>query len=430
MHELFNYLSGLLSANQFLQGGFVLAILTWAGYQIKAIPTMIANKIRYYATYTIHFDQGSEFYRVFSEWLNEEHPTKFRNVEVKFYGESDNETSEVQVPGIASSHTGRRYELKKHQYSDANVIRHKGRWLWITKDRAKLESARDIRSMFYNSYTITGLFAKKAIEDLCEHIAIRKNAEIEKDALRVYFNDNGYFQCQHVSIVKTLDHIFFAEKHKLIADLTEFISRKDMYAAKGIKYKRSYLFYGPGGTGKTSLGLAIAKYLDYDLYVINLASIKSDIDLQNQAPKIGKRSVILLEDIDCVLSDREVKSKKLNFSTVLNFLDGLYAPSDCIFVLTTNKPEKLDAALTRKGRVDLSLLVDYPQVLEVQAYMSDFYDCEVHLPLGVSTKAFHGMAAVQDICLQNNLENARRRVLSLFVQTNGHKVNAPAEMHV
>lgn len=366
MESILHYLSDLLASNQFLQGGFVLGALTWAGYKAKAVPTFAMNKIRYYATYTIHFDQGSEFYRVFSEWLNETHPAKFRNVEVKFYGESDNESHEPQAANRAPEHR-RRFELKKHQYSDANAIRHKGRWLWITKDRARLDTARDIRAMFYNSYTITGFFAKKAIDDLCEQIALRKNAETEENALRVHFNANGYFESTFVSVVKSLDHIFFADKPQLLADLKEFTSRKAMYAAKGIKYKRSYLFYGPGGTGKTSLGLAIAKYLDYDLYVINLASIKSDQELQNQAPRIGKRSVILLEDIDCVLHHRDVKSKKVNFSTILNFLDGLYAPSDCIFVLTTNKPEQLDAALTRKGRVDLALHVDYPHVREAIA---------------------------------------------------------------
>lgn len=420
MDWILYHLSELLANNQFLQGGAVLAVVTWFGYQLKAIPTFVGNKIRYYATYTVHFDQGSEFYRVFSEWLNETHPAKFRNIEVSFQGETNNEPQAVG-PSRNSEAFKRRFELKKHQYSDANVIRHKGRWLWIAKDRARLDAARDVRAMFYNSYTITGLFAKSAIEDICEQIALRRNAEVEDDALQVYFSRNDYFEQQSINVVKTLDHIFFEQKAQLLADLEEFIGQKDLYAQKGIQYKRSYLFYGPGGTGKTSLGLAIAKYLNYDLFVINLASIKSDQDLQSMSPRIGKRSVVLLEDIDCVLRHREVKSKKVNFSTILNFLDGLYAPSDCIFVLTTNKPDELDEALTRKGRVDLALHIDYPHVSEVEAYMSDFYDYQVRLPLAPGTKAIHGMAMVQDICLQNTLDQARQMVLTAFIYSNGHK---------
>lgn len=422
MDSIWRYISELLANNQFLQGGVVLAALASIGYQLKAVPTLLWNKARYYATYTVHFDQSSEFYRVFSEWLHEKHPTKFRNVEVKFHGERDFEADVQQPASVEGSAKSRRFKLKTLQHSDSNIIRHKGRWLWIAKDRARLDSARDVRGMFYNSYTVTGLFAKAAIKDLCREIECRKNAETEEDALKVYFNANGYFETQFVSVVKSLDHIFFAGKQALIDDLKEFINKKELYARKGIKYKRAYLFYGPGGTGKTSLGLAIAKYLDYDLYVINLAGMKNDLDLQNQAPRIGRKAVILLEDIDCVLAEREVKSKKVNFSTILNFLDGLYAPSDCIFVLTTNKPDKLDVALTRKGRIDLSLLVDYPRVQEVEAYMSDFYDEDVLLPVVTGTKALHGMSAVQDICLQNTLDSARLLVAQLFVQMNGYEL--------
>lgn len=423
MEGLTQYFTQLLASNQFFQGGLLLGVLTWVAYQIKALPTFLAKKARYYATYTIHFDQSSEFYRVFSEWLHDNHPAKFRNVEVKFHGERDFESEGPQPAGGGEGQRDRRrFKLKRLQHSDSNVIRHKGRWLWISKDRARLDSARDIRSMFYNSYTITGLFAKTAIDDLCREIERKKNEETEENSLKVYFNADGYFESQFVNVVKTLDHIFFDGKDQLIDDLEEFIGKKDLYARKGIKYKRSYLFYGPGGTGKTSLGLAIAKHLDYDLYVINLSGIKSDLELQRVTPRIGRRSVILLEDIDCVLSDREVKSKKINFSTILNFLDGLYAPSDCIFVLTTNRPEKLDEALTRKGRVDLALHVDYPHVPQVEAFMSDFYDTPISLPLVAGAKAFHGMSSVQDICLQNRLEQANQQVLGLFVRSNGNEL--------
>lgn len=415
MEQIYTYLGDLLSANQFFQGGLVLGLITWFGYQLKAIPTFVWMKAKYYATYTVHFDESSEFYRVFTEWLNEHHPSKLRNIEVKFYGERGNR-GEGRPAASSSERTRKGFTLSKAQHSDSNIIRHKGRWLWIMKDRARLDGARDVMQMFYNSYTITGFFAKAAIEDLCRTIEARKNAEIADDVLKVYFNANGYFESQHVSVVKTLDHIFFAGKDRLLDDLREFIGKKALYARKGIKYKRAYLFYGPGGTGKTSLGLAIAKHLDYDLYVINLAGIKSDLDLQNQAPRIERRAVILLEDIDCVLADREVKGKKLNFSTVLNFLDGLYAPSDCIFVLTTNKPEKLDPALTRKGRIDLALHVDYPHVPEVEDYMSDFYDVPVRLGLHAGLKAFYGMSAVQDVCLQNSLQDAKRLVGSVFIR--------------
>lgn len=90
--------------------------------------------------------------------------------------------------------------------------------------------------------------------------------------------------------------------------------------------------------------------------------------------------------------------------------------------MTTNKPDELDSALTRKGRVDLALKVDFPRVLEVQEYMSDFYGSNVHLPIGMDTRAHVGMSAIQDVCVQNDLASARKLVLPMFLSSNGHAI--------
>lgn len=419
METIWNYITQLAQSNQFLQGGMVLGALTWLGYQLKSVPVFLWNKLRYYVTYTIHFDQSSEFYRLFTEWLNENHPKKFRNVEVKFNSEIDRDAG-PEVVGPSADQTKEKFRLCKYQFSDSNTLRYKNRWLLINKDREQINTTAGIKNLFYHSYTVSGLFAKRAIDALCDEITFRKNAEIEHYDLRVWCNDRDYFEAQDVTIVKSLDHIFFAEKRALIADLEQWREQKASYAEKGIKYKRSYLFYGRGGTGKTSLGMALAKYLHYDLYVVNLAGLEEDSDLQALSRRIRKNSVVMLEDIDCILEDREVKNDKLNFSTVLNFLDGLYAPSDCVFVLTTNKPEVLDKALTRKGRVDLALHIDYPNTDEVEAYMSDFYNQDIELPIYSQKQSNAPMSEIQDICLRNETwKDAVNEVMNLFVETNG-----------
>ena len=94
MEWILHQLGELLANNQFLQGGVIFGLLTGVVYKLKAVPTFIGNKFRYYATYTIHFDEGTEFYRLFVDWLNEAHPTKFRNVEIKFEGERGGEDPE------------------------------------------------------------------------------------------------------------------------------------------------------------------------------------------------------------------------------------------------------------------------------------------------------------------------------------------------
>lgn len=424
MEQITEYLQNLLASNQFFQGGIVLAAISWAFYQLKALPVFLLQKFRYFATYQIYFDQSNEFYDTFSNWFNDKYPQKFRNVEMRLWYDSGDDTHTSNSPRIAGSNNSekrRKWTLKKLQYSDSNIIFYKNRILWINKSRRELDAARDATQMFHNSYSISGFFARNAIDALCTEILERKESESEQTALRVGFNsEGGYFDWQNVAIVKTLDHIFFEDKERLLADLEEFLTKKEFYRSKGINYKRSYMFYGPGGTGKTSLGIAIAKHLDYDLAIINLASIKDDITLQKLGTYIGKNTVVMLEDIDCILSDRNVNHDNLNFSTVLNFLDGLYAPSDCIFVMTTNRPEVLDTALTRKGRVDLSLLIDYPNKKQIEEFMSDFYECEINLPIGFSCNK--PMSEIQDICLRNKTGvSALNEFLGLKTQAASNK---------
>ena len=48
------------------------------------------------------------------------------------------------------------------------------------------------------------------------------------------------------------------------------------YTARGIPYRRGYLFYGPPGTGKTSLCLALATYFRLELYLLHIPSVSED----------------------------------------------------------------------------------------------------------------------------------------------------------
>ena len=53
----------------------------------------------------------------------------------------------------------------------------------------------------------------------------------------------------------------FQQKHAIVDDLDRFLRRKKMYKKVGKPWKRGYLLYGPKGTGKSSLVVAMANYL-------------------------------------------------------------------------------------------------------------------------------------------------------------------------
>lgn len=100
-------------------------------------------------------------------------------------------------------------------------------------------------------------------------------------------------------------------KEGIIDDLKWFLRRKDFYKKIGKPWKRGYLLYGPPGTGKSSMIAAMANYLKFDLYNLDLATFSSDSELMSALHETSSRSLIVVEDIDCnkVVHDR---SKEVN----------------------------------------------------------------------------------------------------------------------
>ncbi|CAA7046984.1 unnamed protein product [Microthlaspi erraticum] len=170
-------------------------------------------------------------------------------------------------------------------------------------------------------------------------------------------------------------------KNTLIRDLDAFSKGKDFFKSVGRAWKRGYLLYGPPGTGKSSLVAAIANYMNYSIYDLQLQSVKNDAMLRQILTSTDNRSILLIEDLDCNGADascrdekkdeggdgenqnkkKKEKDPKVTLSGLLNFVDGLWSScvEERIIVFTTNHKEKLDPALLRPGRMDVHILMDY-----------------------------------------------------------------------
>jgi mitochondrial chaperone BCS1 len=191
----------------------------------------------------------------------------------------------------------------------------------------------------------------------------------------LYMYNDGWDYIEGYS-PRVLDSVVLepGEKEHLVQDVAQFRRAKQRYERLGVPYHRGYLFYGPPGTGKTSLVSAVAAYFGLSIYTVNLADF-SDRSLMIAVNQVPRNSVLLFEDIDCMRgSQSRVKAgpgveengavaTKENISTqtgvtlsgLLNVLDGFYAPTGVLFVMTTNHVEKLDLALLRPGRIDYKL---------------------------------------------------------------------------
>ncbi|KAF3562044.1 hypothetical protein DY000_02018720 [Brassica cretica] len=164
-------------------------------------------------------------------------------------------------------------------------------------------------------------------------------------------------------------------KRDVIADLDRFIRRKDFYKRVGKAWKRGYLLYGPPGTGKSSLVAAMANYLKFDVYDLQLASVMRDSDLRRLLLATRNRSILVIEDIDCAVDlpnrveqqqpgegkNRGESQGPLTLSGLLNFIDGLWSScgDERIIIFTTNHKDRLDQALLRPGRMDMHIYMGH-----------------------------------------------------------------------
>ncbi|KAK2966038.1 hypothetical protein RJ640_012297 [Escallonia rubra] len=196
------------------------------------------------------------------------------------------------------------------------------------------------------------------------------------------------------------------KKLQIMADLRDFTDGQSFYQRTGRAWKRGYLLYGPPGTGKSSMIAAMANFLRYDIYDLELTEVHTNGELRKLLMKTSSKSIIVIEDIDCSINlgnrkkghassqscdvgpypldlpgglnvGDEVRNV-ITLSGLLNFTDGLWSccGSERIFVFTTNHIEKLDPALLRSGRMDMHICMSYCELSSVKILLKNYLGFE------------------------------------------------------
>jgi ATPase family associated with various cellular activities (AAA) len=178
--------------------------------------------------------------------------------------------------------------------------------------------------------------------------------------------------------------------------------------ASGQHLKRGLLLHGPPGTGKTHT----IRYLTGSLTGSTVILLTGrSIRFIDQAAALARRlqpSMVVLEDVDLVATDRDFApdGNPLLFS-LLDAMDGVGADADVTFALTTNRADILEIALAdRPGRVDLAIEIPRPDAScrerLLQVYARDLI---VDADLG------QVVAATEDVTASFIKELIRRTVL-------------------
>lgn len=281
----------------------------------------------------------------------------------------------------------------------------------------KCTDSNDRAEKHFFELTFDKRYRDKVLHIYLPHI-LSESEEIKQreKAIKLYTRDIcsysieeqwGSVNLEHPSTFETLA-MDPDQKKKIIEDLDRFVKRREFYKRVGKAWKRGYLLYGPPGTGKSSLIAAMANYLKFDIYDLELSRLYSNSDLRRILVSTSNRSIIVIEDIDCSVEfenrqnqkgaaawcggefakrqkqkEAAAPSTKLTLSGLLNFMDGLWSScgDERIILFTTNHKDQLDPALLRSGRMDMHIHMSYCTFNGFKVLASNYLGIHGHHPL-------------------------------------------------
>lgn len=163
-------------------------------------------------------------------------------------------------------------------------------------------------------------------------------------------------------------------KQQIIETLEWPIKYPEKFEKFGVQAPKGILLYGPPGTGKTMLAQAVAK--ECETSFISVKSTELLLKWVGESEKAMKEifrkakqaspTIIFFDEIDAFATARESGSAgtrsvaESTLNQMLVEMDGIERLKDVFVVAATNRPDTLDPALIRPGRLDRMVYVGVP----------------------------------------------------------------------
>jgi SpoVK/Ycf46/Vps4 family AAA+-type ATPase len=198
---------------------------------------------------------------------------------------------------------------------------------------------------------------------------LRREPEITTERLLQYLeqlkmaSNINVSQVREVALedLKGVDDVVLALQRYVINPLSE----ERLAREYGVRPKRGILLFGPPGTGKTSVGRALARRLRSKFFRIDGTFITRSSEFYSkvsrvfEAAKDNAPSLIFIDDCDTIFEDRDEYGL---YRYLLTMLDGLESQdmASVSVMMTAMNVGSLPPALVRSGRIELWLEMKPP----------------------------------------------------------------------
>jgi len=198
---------------------------------------------------------------------------------------------------------------------------------------------------------------------------------------------------------------------------------EELFKQYDVKPSKGLLMFGPPGCGKTLMAKAVANEMDVNMIVVSGADMlkkgyEGAITILREnfnRARENTPAIIFIDEIESMAPSRDLYNSKFVEDVVTQFLqemDGVKELKGVFLIGATNKPDMIDKALMRPGRLDKIVFIP-PPLPEQRAQMFEVFLAKVPLAkldyeeLAAESEGFTG-ADIKSVCQEAKMELVRR----------------------
>ncbi|KAA8519568.1 hypothetical protein F0562_013808 [Nyssa sinensis] len=162
-----------------------------------------------------------------------------------------------------------------------------------------------------------------------------------------------------------------AKEYAVLKDIIISSSVKGTLSSLGLRPTKGVLLHGAPGTGKTSLAQLCAHDAGVNLFSLNGPEIFSQYYGESEqalnavfdSASRAAPAVVFIDELDAIAPARKDGGEELSqrmVATLLNSMDGISRTDGLLVIAATNRPDSIEPALRRPGRLDREIEIGVP----------------------------------------------------------------------